>query len=429
MFDTCFPTKHEHPDVTITRAFNECFHGQHFTMLIIGIGTRFPPLTLRELKIRHTQKIQPETVLIMQGGGSLGAYECGVFKGLAKHGIKFDIVAGTSIGAVNAGIVAGSKTGHPEKDLEAFWMDVAETITPSGMPDYLRAVMSSSYGAIYGNPKVFSPAWFMTPSPNMNNNSGYLSYQWPYLYDITVLKNTLQKYVDFTKLNDQNTPRLIVTSTDIKNSEAVIFDSMTSNIDADHLVACAGYPFYGIRWTEKGRKYLWDGALLSNTPLREVIDSSPKRDKKVYIVNLFPRLQEELPENLLDIWHRARDIMHTDKTANNVRMSKVISKYLLLLREMHDIISNAHLDKELHERFTKLEPEYHKIADARGAIIDEITRIERTEDTHFLFEDADFSLTTIKKLIRQGEDDTEKALAEKERKGKIGGRQDKTEVP
>jgi NTE family protein len=386
-------------------------------MLIIGIPTISATLTLRELKIRHTQKLQSETVLVMQGGGSLGAYECGVFKALAKHGIKFDIVAGTSIGAINAGIVAGSKSGHPEKDLEAFWLDVAETSTPSVMPDYLRAVMSSYYGAFYGNPKVFSPVWFMAPS--LNVNTGYLPYKWPYLYDLAVLKNTLKKYIDFTKLNDQNKPRLVVTCTDIKKSEAVIFDSTIASIDADHLVACAGYPFYGIRWTEKDGKYLWDGALLSNTPLREVIDSSPKRDKKVYIVNLFPRIQEELPENLLDAWHRARDIMHTDKTDHSVRMSKVISKYLLLLREMHDIISNAPLDKELHKRFTKIEPEYHKIADARGAIIDEITRIERTEDIHFLFEDADFSLATIKKLIKQGEDDTEKALAEKENKKQI----------
>ena len=251
----------------------------------------------------------------------------------------------------------------------------------------------------------------------MNNSSGYFPYRLPYLYDLTVLTNTLQKYIDFTKLDSQNTPRLIVTCTDIKKSEAVIFDSMTTNIDADHLVACASYPFYSIGWTEKDGRYLWDGSLLSNTPLREVIDSSPKRDKKVYIVNLFPHIQEELPENLADVWHRARDIMHTDKTDHNVRMSKVISKYLLLLKEMHDIISNVELSGEMHERFMKIEPEYHKLADARGAIIQEITRIERSEDTRFIFEDADFSIATIKKLIKQGEEDTEKTLAERQ-KGK-----------
>jgi NTE family protein len=237
----------------------------------------------------------------MQGGGSLGAYECGVFKTLAKHGVKFDIVAGTSIGAVNAGIIAGSASGHPERELEAFWLDVAETVTPSAMSDNLRAIMSSSFGAFYGNPKVFSPVWLM--AQNMNN-SGYFPHVLPYLYDLTVLKHTLQKYIDFKKLSSQNTPRLIVTCTDIKKSEAVIFDSMTTNFDAGHLVACAGYPYYGIGWTQKDGKYLWDGSLLSNTPLREVIDSSPRRDKKVYIVNLFPRIQEELPGNLADVWHR-----------------------------------------------------------------------------------------------------------------------------
>ena len=383
-------------------------------MIIIGIPTILLTLTLHELKIRHSPKLQFETVLVMQGGGSLGAYECGVYKTLTRHGIKFDIVAGTSIGAINAGIVAGSRSGRPVEDLEAFWLDVAETITPSTIPDYLRAMMSSSYVAFYGNPKVFSPVWFTVPS--LNSGSGFLSYKRPYLYDLTVLKNTLQKYVDFTKLHDRNTPRLIVTCTDIKKSEAVIFDSMKTNIDADHLVACAGYPFYGIGWTEKDGKYLWDGALLSNTPLREVINSSPKRDKKVYIVNLFPRVQEELPENMLDAWHRARDIMHTDKTDHSVRMSEVISRYLLLLREMHDIISNAQLNDELHKRFTKMEREYHKLADERGAVIDEITKIERAEDLHFLFEDADFSIATIKKLIKQGEEDAEKALTKKEGK-------------
>jgi NTE family protein len=369
-------------------------------------------MTLPELKVRHTQKIQSETVLVMQGGGSLGAYECGVYKTLVKHGIKFDVVAGTSVGAINAGIVAGSRTDHPEKNLEDFWLEVAETITPYFLSDYLRAVVSSSYSAFYGNPKFFSPTWFSSLGLNFVN--GFFQYKWPYLYDLAALKNTLHRYVDFTKLNAQNMPRLVVTCTDIKKSKAVIFDSLTTNIDADHLTACAGYPFYGIKWTEKDGKYLWDGALLSNTPLREVIDSSPKRDKKVYIVNLFPRIQEELPENMFDALHRARDIMHTDKTDHNVKMSKVISKYLLLLREMHDIISNAQLDKELHERFRKIEPEYHKIADARGAIIDKITRIERSEDAPFLFEDADFSIATIKKLIKQGEDDARTALAEKE---------------
>lgn len=380
-------------------------------------------MTIRELKVRHIQKIKRETVLVMQGGGSLGAYECGAYKGLVRQGIKFDIVAGTSIGAINAAIIAGSKSGDSAADLENFWLDLAETVTPSSLPDGLRSVASSSYTTFFGVPKAFAPIWFSNNyyyHNNWQNRDGlfFPSSSYPfsqnYLYDVVPLKKTLQRYIDFSRLNTHNNiPRLIMTCTDIKNSEPVLFDSGHESIDTDSIAACAGFPFYGIKWTEKDGKYLWDGALLSNTPLREVIDASPKTDKRVFIINLFPHIQDHLPQNMQEVWHRARDIMHVDRTDNSLRMSKVVSRYLLLLKEMHDIISNATLDDELHRRFREIEPEYHKLADHRGAIIEEITKIERSEDVHYILEDCDFSLATIKKLIKEGEQDVEAALAKK----------------
>src|SRR5262249_32188287 len=129
------------------------------------------------------------------------------------------------------------------------------------------------------------------------DNTGILKS--PYLYSIEPLKKTLGRYIDFEKFgNGAKRPRLIVTCTDIKTSEPVVFDSTNTKIDADSLVACAGFPFYGISWTEKDGRYLWDGSLLSNTPLREVINASPKLDKVVYIVSLFPHFQDTLPENM-----------------------------------------------------------------------------------------------------------------------------------
>jgi NTE family protein len=374
-------------------------------------------MSSHDSKKKHSLKHQSETVLVMQGGGSLGAYECGVFKALERRNIKFDIVAGTSIGAINAGIIAGSKTGKPEQDLERFWLGLADKITPSILPDKMRAMVSSYNSAIFGNSSMFSPIWTDHSGLYFGKVSRvFPSFGWSsYLYDLKSLKKTLEKYIDFTKLNNQNVPRLIVTCTDIQKGEAVIFDSYSTKIDAEHLVACAGYPFYGIAWTEKDGKYLWDGALLSNTPLREVIDSSPRRDKKVYIVNLFPRVQEEIPKDMFDIWHRARDIMFTEKTDHNIRMSKVISNYLLIMTEMYDILTNVHLEDEMRSKFLKLEPMYRKLAEERGAVIEEIIKIERSEDIRFLFEDADFSLATIEKLIKQGEEDTERVLIRKKR--------------
>jgi NTE family protein len=365
-----------------------------------------------------------ETVLVLQGGGSLGAYECGVYKTLVKHNIKFDVVSGTSIGALNAAIIAAHSydtVKNSVKELEHFWLELAETLIPLPeqfsllyFTDEARAILASMYSAMYGNPKAFFPRWIFSSPFNYFQPFRPLPYP---LFDIAPLKETLNRYVDFNNLGRPNRPRLIVTSTNIQTSEPVVSDSKHTSIDADRVIASAGFPFYGIAWTKKDNKYLWDGALLSNTPLREVIDASPISDKKVYLVNIFPHYQKELPQDMFETWHRARDIIYTDKTDNNVRLSRIISRYLSLLKEMHDLlmIKNVNLkeenDPKLKDRFMKMELEYNKLARHRGAIIRELVRIERPEKNHhFLFEDADFSIATIKKLIRQGEADTERAL-------------------
>ena len=116
------------------------------------------------------QKESPvETVLVLQGGGSLGAYECGVYKTLAKHKIKFDIVSGTSIGALNAAIIAShnyESRKSSAKELEIFWLELAETLVPLQQQfssvyftDEMRAILASMYSAIFGNHKAFFPVW------------------------------------------------------------------------------------------------------------------------------------------------------------------------------------------------------------------------------------------------------------------------------
>jgi NTE family protein len=386
-------------------------------------------INLNKQQEEEKQKESPvETVLVLQGGGSLGAYECGVYKTLAKHKIKFDIVSGTSIGALNAAIIAShnyESMKSSTEELENFWLELAETLIPLPQQfaslyftDEMRAALASMYSAIFGNPKAFFPRWFV---------SGFFNYLRPFrptpypLFDLSPLKKTLSRYVDFTNLGKPARPRLIVTSTNIQTSEPVVSDSKHINIDVGDVIASAGFPFYGIAWTQKDNRYLWDGALLSNTPLREVIDASPTSDKIVYLVNIFPHYQKHLPQDMFEAWHRARDIIYTDKTDNNIRLSTIMSRHLSLLKEMHELlmISNNVKPKEkgndakLKDRFDKMELEYNKLARRRGAIIKDIVRIERPEKTHFLFEDADFSVATIKKLIRQGEEDTEKALATK----------------
>ncbi|MGB6464435.1 MAG: patatin-like phospholipase family protein [Nitrosotalea sp.] len=344
-----------------------------------------------------------ETVLVLQGGGALGAYECGVYKAIAKHKIKLDIIAATSIGSINAAIIAGSKNDEPVKHLEDFWLSLGDTTT-SYMPDNIRAITSVTNASIWGN-KAFTPKWL---SPNADSEDS------SYIYDNTLLRNKIIKYVDFENIRGPTNPRIIITCTDIQNAKPSIFDSKYDNITAEHVLASAGYPYYGIQWTKIGDRYLWDGSLLSNTPLIDAINASPNSDKMVYLVDLFPHIQKSLPKNMEEVWHRARDIMFADKVEHTLRVSNMLKLYLELLGDMHEITTNylhsGKADDNMKSKIIEVEKTYRKLTVERGGIIRDLVRVERKEDAPYLFEDSDFSSVTIKKLIQNGEDDANKAI-------------------
>jgi NTE family protein len=239
----------------------------------------------------------------MQGGGSLGAYECGVYKVLSKHGKKFDIVAGTSIGAINAAIITSSiADDDPSKKLEDFWLTLAQSIGSPiafSLSDKNRAIVSTTFSATLGNPNAFIPNWLLP------ENLKFPIFGLPYpLFDLTPLKETVSRFVDFDRLKRRNeglihdssyTPRLIMTSTDIQRSEAVVFDNNRTDIERDQIIACVGFPFYGIGWTKIADRYLWDGSLLSNTSLVEVIDASQYWIRKCTLLIYFLILNKRFP--------------------------------------------------------------------------------------------------------------------------------------
>ena len=370
-----------------------------------------------------------ETILVLQGGGSLGAYECGVYKALYKRGIEFDILAGSSIGAINASIITAAQNSdtNAAEILESFWLTLAENINPSSfnfeipyLPfDKKMALWASMQSSFFGNSKAFLPKWFSPGSPFYFDPSN-----WTYLYDLTPLRKTLKGFIEFENLkkittdkndnkfdkNKSNSARLIVTSTDIQKGEPVIFDNAHMDIDVNMIAACAGYPFYGLKWTIIDGRYLWDGSLLTNTPMMEVMRASPLKNKKFYIVDVFPRQQEEIPSNMIEVWHRARDIMFMDKTDTNIEMLKVSEKYLNLLKKMYDIVNSddAKIDQSTRDKLNQLDSDYRSLTQSHGAAIMDVVRIGRKErDSHYLFEDADFSKYRIQKLIEEGEKDAE----------------------
>ena len=391
-----------------------------------------------------------ENVLILQGGGSLGAFGCGVFKALAKSNIKIDIIAGTSIGGLNASIIAGSKgEDHPEKALEQYWLELGESSsanflsspfmeglarypTPTQMAPLppppttpttdhsvmthilqFKSVISFYASALYGNDKIFVPRW--RPEFASTDSQYFTPNKWTYLYDHSPLVKTAEKYIDYKKLrpNGKSNSRLIITAVNVLTAEPLIFDSAKQQITSKHILAATGYPSYYFPWAEvvKG-VYAWDGSLLSNTPLREVIDASPVKDKRVFLVENYPKRCDTLPDNLLEVQHRARDIMFSDKTLHSIQMSKAITYYLRLINDLYEMLEDqfSSKKKEEIEKFEKIRARYKKVSEEHGAEIKRVHYITRSEPFPSLYENADFSVDTIKASIKDGELKTDQIL-------------------
>lgn len=380
-----------------------------------------------------------ENVLILQGGGSLGAFGCGVYKALANSHVKIDIIAGTSIGGVNASIIAGSKEDHPERALEQFWLELAdgsnanlnspflEWLTGYPIPtpalismtdqsshiSQAKSIMSFHSSAIYGNNKIFVPRW--RPEFVFTDPQYFTPNKWTYLYDHSPLVKTVEKYIDFNKLQPAGKPnvRLIITAVNVLTAEPLIFDSAKQQITPKHILAATGYPTYYFRWVEVEKGvYAWDGSLLSNTPLREVIDASPVKDKRVFLVENYPKKCDTLPDNLQQVQHRARDIMFSDKTLHNIQMSKAITYYLKLIDDLYMMLEDhfSSVKIEDKEKFKKIRARYKKVSEEHGAEIKGVYYITRAEALPSLHENADFSLDMIKASIKDGELKTNQIL-------------------
>jgi NTE family protein len=404
-------------------------------------------MTSRGRKFDYVSDTTIENVLILQGGGSLGAFGCGVFKALANSNIKIDIIAGTSIGGLNASIIAGSKgEDPPEKTLEQYWLELAEDSAanlnspflewlarypiltpppplPSPTPttghsamthiSQVKSVVSFYSSAIYGNNKIFVPRW--RPDFAFSDPQYFTPDKWTYMYDHSPLVKTAEKYIDYNKLqpNGKSNSRLIITAVNVMTAEPLIFDSAKQQITSKHILAATGYPSYYFPWAEvEEGVYAWDGSLLSNTPLREVIDASPVKDKRVFLVENYPKRCDALPDNLLEVQHRARDIMFSDKTIHNVQMSKTITYYLRLINDLYKMLEDhfSSEKKEDIEKFEKIRARYKKVSEEHGAEIKRVHYITRSEPFPSLYENADFSAETIKASIKDGESKTNQIL-------------------
>lgn len=393
---------------------------------------------------RHNSSRKVEHVIVLQGGGSLGAFACGAFKAMVKEGIKIDIASGTSVGAINAAIIAGSKSDQPEKDLEEFWMELAESsysIVPDffffdynqdvGTMSFKRMPAASINSALFGVPKMFVPRWLGGGADPVlkdivgQNGSTMMPYRWTYLYDHSPLGKTLEKYIDFSKLDSNQTlkksshynARLIITCVNVLTAEPMVFDSAKMRIQTRHLLATTAYPAYGFPWVEiEDETYGWDGSLLDNTPVRAVLTASPRNDKRIYIIENYLRNIDKLPSNLVEVADRTRDIIFSDKTKSSLRLAKFISRQIRLIEELYDVFESTEHSKFDRQKIKFIKEEYDAVVNKHGAEILDVSRISRERiGTPHLLKNADFSPKQIRELIEQGERKTQDYLKKKKK--------------
>jgi NTE family protein len=259
---------------------------------------------------------------------------------------------------------------------------------------------------------MFKPRWsteFALTDPEY-----FTPQKWTYLYNHTPLVKTLEKYIDYDKLKPNGNPnaRLILTAVNVLNAQSLTFDSFKQQISPKHILATSAYPLYNFPWVEvEAGVYAWDGGLLSNTPLREVLDASPINDKRICMVENYPKNIDDLPKNLSEVYHRARDIIFSDKTEHSVTMSKIITRYIEYIEDLYQIIEHNIGKVQIDEKhLKKIRRKYRKYRQEHGAAIKEIYYITRNELFPHLYENADFSPETIKESIKEGEEKTNQAI-------------------
>jgi NTE family protein len=275
--------------------------------------------------------------LLLQGGGALGSYQGGVYESLADAGLHPDWVAGISIGAINAAIIAGNPPESRVEKLREFWHLVTTpqlqwpalklpgaVADPGGRPlvplelwhdfagmwkgDAARGVINQwaaarvlvSGAASFFAPRPVSP--WLWPEGSLEATS---------YYDTSLLKTTLERLVDFDRINGDST-RLSVGAVNVRTGNLVYFDTTNHHIRPEHIMASGALP-PGFPAIEIDGEQYWDGGLVSNTPLRWIVDSRPPRDTLAFQVDLWPS-RGQFPRNMAHVATRQKEIQYSSRT-------------------------------------------------------------------------------------------------------------------
>ncbi|MEG3165727.1 patatin-like phospholipase family protein [Sphingomonas sp. PB2P19] len=341
-----------------------------------------------------------QVALVLQGGGALGSYQAGVIEALDDSGIAIDWVAGISIGAANAAILAGN---HPENriaKLREFW-----TILTAGLPsfpiypdDRIREFLhewSAGYVALAGVPGFFAPRP-VPPAMAVPGQPGALS-----VYDSAQLAATLDKVIDWELLNG-GPVRLSVGAVDVESGNFRYFDTAHQRIDVRHIMASGALP-PGLPPIEIDGRWWWDGGLVSNTPLAYVLEHQTEA-MLVFQVDLFAAAAER-PRTIMDVIAREKEIRYSSRT-------RTVTNQLLKLRRERELIRSV---------LAKLPPELADDADvtALAAMAAEkplslVHLIYRANAWEGGSRDYEFSTRTMREHWAAGQADVDETMANAE---------------
>ena len=268
-------------------------------------------------KVRPPPRAREECILVLQGGGALGAYQAGVFEALAAMNHTPDWVAGISIGAINAALIAGNPPERRVERLREFWQGVSSFPFAPSLPPLADGVdgardalneTSATIAMLFGVAGFFSPrvpaAPFQAPG-----TPAAISY-----YDTAPLRQSLERLVDFDLLNS-GAVRLSVGAVSVTRGNFCYFDTRDRRLDVRHIMASGALP-PGFPPIEIDGEYYWDGGLVSNTPLQYVLDEPGRRPRLVFQVDLFAA-RGEMPATLGEASEREKDIRYSSRTRLN----------------------------------------------------------------------------------------------------------------
>ena len=338
-------------------------------------------------------------VLVLQGGGALGAYQAGVYQALHEHGLSPDWVVGTSIGAINGALIAGNAPDRRVAALRDFWTGIghADLYDMRQVSDELRQVniwLSIVNTYCMGVPGFFTPRCatpfaFNLPVPPEDAS----------FYDTGQLTRTLAGLVDFDLLNRPDGTRLTVSAMHVGSGHLVDFDSHRHALGIEHVMASGALP-PGLPPVRVDGQLYWDGGLFSNTPLETVLDDPAAEDTLCFMVDLWSAKGPE-PTTFEEVRTRQKDVGYASRSKNHV------ADYL----RWHSAARTARaLRTRLPARYRDLPELAELTALATDSTMHVVRLVYGGRDWHMAAKDLNFSRGSIAWRWEQGHRDARRSL-------------------